>query len=189
MNCGQVAIAMTDRDAVEPDQYYFRAGRQECTIEGGYFHGAPHFVAEVLSPATRWLDRGPRREVFRRAGVPQLWLLEALFEQVELYELAGLDYQRIATYGASDTFNVPGIPETIVNVTELFETQWKRHQRRSGKTGDDAPRACWPSVPTKRLARAWSTFSKTSAAGSKCRSPGRRPWTQARTWWRSAASG
>jgi hypothetical protein len=158
---GRVAIAITDRDAVEPDQYYFQADRQECTIDGDYFHGAPHIVAQVLASATRWLDRGPRRQVFRRAGVSQLWLLEPLFEQVELYELTGLDYRLVATYGASDTFSVPGFPDTIVNVAELFETQRKRHQRHYGKTGGDEtpkepePIPNWLISPDTRLGLAY----------------------------------
>jgi len=147
-NCGRVAIALSERDAVEPDQYYFQASRQECTIEGGYFHGAPRIVAQVLSPATRWLERGPRREVFRRAGVRQLWLLEPLFEQVELWELVGLDYQRVATYGAGDRCSIPGFPDTLVNVAELFDTQEKRHQWRSRKTGGDEPDAVPEPIPS-----------------------------------------
>lgn len=160
-HCGRVAIALTDRDAVEPDQYYFQASRQECTIEGGYFHGPPDILAEVLSPATRSLECGPRREVFRRAGVKQLWLLEPLFEQVELYELAGLDYRRVATYRAGDTFITPGFPDTLVSVTTLFETQWKRHQRRSGKPGGDEPGEVpepiphWLIAPDTRLGLAY----------------------------------
>jgi hypothetical protein len=133
-NMGQVAIALTDRDAVEPDQYYFQASRAECLIEGSYFQGVPQIVAEVLTPATRWMECGPRREVFRRAGVRQLWLLEPLFEQVELYELGDRDYERVATYGTGDTFSIPGFTDIRVNVAELFETQMKRHERRSGKT-------------------------------------------------------
>src|SRR5204863_1121772 len=145
---------------VEPDQYYFQADRQECTIEGDYFHGAPRIVAEVLAPATRWWERGPRREVFRRAGVRQLWLLEPLFEQVELYELAGLNYRLVATYGASDTFSVPGLPDTTVNVAELFETQQKRQRRHYGKVGDEPdaepePIPNWLISPDTRLGLAY----------------------------------
>jgi hypothetical protein len=144
---GRVAIALTDRDAVEPDQYYYHANRAECMIEDDYFHGAPEIVAQVLSPATRWLDRGPRREVFRRAGVRHLWLLEPLLEQVELYELAGRDYRRVANYGAGDAFSVPGFPDTLVHVTELFDTQEKRYERRSGQAGGGEPDKAPEPVP------------------------------------------
>ncbi len=158
---GRVPIAITDRDAVEPDMYYFRAGRKECMIDDDYFHGAPHIVAQVLAPATRWIDRGPRWNVFRRAGVRQHWLLEPLGEQLELYELDRLDYRLAATYGAGDTFSVPGFPDIIVKVSELFKTQWKRHQRRYRETlgsepyEDSEPAAHWRFSTEMRLGLAY----------------------------------
>ncbi len=150
LGCGRVAIALSDRDAVEPDEFVFRADRQGCMIEDHYFYGVPDVVASVLSPATRWLDRGPRREVFRRAGVRQLWLVEPLAEEVELYELAGGDYELLATYGGNDTFVVPGFPEVRVNVAELFDTQRKRHQRHHPELGDDVDAADEPSEPVSK---------------------------------------
>lgn len=141
---GRVAIALTDRDAVEPDQYYFRASRQECLIEDSYFQGTPDIVAQVLSPATRWLEYGPRREVFRRAGVRQLWLLEPVHEQIELQVLEGGDYRRVATYGVGDSFTVPDFPDVRVGVADLFEMQWKRHERRPGESDDQPEKAPEP---------------------------------------------
>ena len=118
---GRVAIALTERDAVEPDQYYFRAGRQECMIDDDYFQGR----------RTSWrrCSRRPHAgwtvgRVDRFSGGLELTMSAAgaALKQVELYELAGPDYRLAATYGASDTFRVHGFPDTVVNVTELFET-------------------------------------------------------------------
>ena len=83
--CGRVAIVLGERNAVEPDQFLFQARPDECMIEGNYFQGVPRLIAEVLSPATRALDRGERMEVYRRAGVPHLWLLDPNSETVEEY--------------------------------------------------------------------------------------------------------
>ena len=95
-HCGRSAIALNDRCAVEPDHYYYRAALDECTIEGSYFQGVPQLIAEVLSPATRALDRGPRMDVYRRAGVPHLWLLDPETEIVEEFALAGREFSRPA---------------------------------------------------------------------------------------------
>ncbi len=53
MHCGRVAIALDDRNAVEPDQFYFHGRPDEWMIKKDYFHGVPRLIAEVLSPATR----------------------------------------------------------------------------------------------------------------------------------------
>jgi len=134
---GRVAIALSDTVAVEPDQYYFAVSRQECMIERDYFHGVPHIVAQVLSPATRSLDRGRRKEVFRRAGVAHFWLVDPLVEQVELHELTGGEYRLVAIYHAPDDFRIPSFPDMTVRVADLFDTQTKRFiewRRRDGQS-------------------------------------------------------
>jgi hypothetical protein len=126
---GRVAIALDDRNAVEPDQYYFQVGPDECMIGKHYFHGVPRLVAEVLSPATRALDRGPRMEVYRRAGVPHLWLLDPETDTIEEYVASapGRAYSRIGRYGPGERFQPALFPERWVEVDALFDTQEKRH--------------------------------------------------------------
>jgi len=133
-HCGRVAIALNDRNAVEPDQYYFQAPRDECMIENDYFQGVPRLIAEVLSPATRALDRGPRMEVYRQAGVPHLWLLDPETETVEEYALADCVFSRTGRHGPGQSFRPALFPEELVAVDALFDTQEKRHGWRRGST-------------------------------------------------------
>ena len=126
-HCGRVAIALDDRNAVEPDQFYFQGPRGECMIERDYFQGVPRLVAEILSPATRALDRGPRMDVYRRVGVPHLWLLDPETEMVEEYALTGREYARTGRHGPGENFRPAHLPERSVAVDALFDTQEKRH--------------------------------------------------------------
>jgi len=111
--CGRVAIVLDDRNAVEPDQYYFQSRPDECMIEGDYFQGVPRLIAEVLSPSTRALDRGQRMEVYRQAGVPHLWLLDPETETVEEYTLAGRTYSRTGRHGPGESFPAGTVPRGI----------------------------------------------------------------------------
>ncbi len=150
MHSGQVDIALSDTAAVSPDQYYFRSGPEECTIEGDYFRGVPDLVAEVLSPATRAIDRGPRKDLYRRAGVPHLWLLDPELETIEVYELAGTDYRLTTTIGSGEEFRPRLFPDTTVSVDDLFDTQWKRNRDRfSTEEPDPVPE--WLVSPETRL--------------------------------------
>jgi Uma2 family endonuclease len=128
---GRVAIALSDTAAVEPDQYYYAKSREECTIEGDYFQGKPDLIAEVLAPPSRQLDRGPRKELYRRHGVRHLWLLDPLEEKVEVQVLAGQEYRRVGIYGCGDEFRPALFPDVTVRVEDLFWTQRKRHRARS----------------------------------------------------------
>ena len=151
-HCGRAAIALNDRCAVEPDHYYYRAPRAECTIEGNYFQGVPQWIAEVLSPATRALDRGPRMDVYRRAGVPHLWLLDPETDTVEVYELAGRALRLTGRHGAGDTFRPALFPEESIDVDSLFDTQEKRHGRLWGSPDDEhEPVPTWLLPPEQRL--------------------------------------
>ncbi len=124
---GRVDVVLSDTAVVAPDQCYFRKSKDECLIEGGYFGGAPDLIAEVLSPASREIDRGPRKELYRRAGVRHLWLLDPDPESVEVYELSGPDYRLVAAHGPGGEFRPGLFPGEAVSVDALFNTQWKRH--------------------------------------------------------------
>lgn len=129
---GRTDIAISDTAGVCPPAYYYRAGRENIMIEGDYFRSPPDLIAEVLMAASRSLDRGERMELYRRCGVPNLWLLEPEYETVEVYELHA-QYELVGTYGVGDTFSTPLFPGEQVAVERLFETQSKRRRSDVGE--------------------------------------------------------
>jgi Uma2 family endonuclease len=58
-----------------PDVAWWAAGR-EPAIGPGAIGSVPDLVVEVLSPATRENDLGPKRERYAGAGVKELWLVD-----------------------------------------------------------------------------------------------------------------
>lgn len=149
-HCGRVDVALSDTTDVAPDQVYFRKDRGECLVADQYFKGAPDVVAEVLSPATRAIDRGPRKALYRRAGVPHLWLLDPEIETVEVWELAGSDYRLVGRHGAGESFRPALAGESSVAVDDLYATQWKRHSTQSRRE-EPEPIPEWLVAPEKRL--------------------------------------
>ncbi|HEY7309796.1 MAG TPA: Uma2 family endonuclease [Gemmataceae bacterium] len=147
---GRVDLSLSDSTNVAPDQLYFPAQAVDC-LRHDYFWGVPELIAEVLSPATRAIDRGPRKRLYRRAGVPHLWLLDPETEMVEVCELADGDYRLEATYGAGEEFQPLLFPEETVAVGRLFDTQWKRHPERFGHGEEAEPVSEWLVAPEKRL--------------------------------------
>ncbi len=156
VHSGRVDIHLTPTTAVAPDQYYFRKPRKGCMIAGDYFHGVPELIAEVLSPASRSIDRGPRKELYRRAGVPCLWLLEPSLETVEVYELQKGKYQLQGTYRPGEAFTTPLFPGERILVEPLFDTQekrWRLHDPEPEEPDEEdrEPIAEWLAPPEKRL--------------------------------------
>jgi Uma2 family endonuclease len=138
-HCGRSVIALDDRNAVEPDQYYFQGPRGECMIENEYFQGVPRLIAEVLSPSTRALDRGPRLDVYRRVRVPHVWLLDPETEVVEEFVLMGSDFASTGRYGPGESFLPALFPGKSVAVDSLFDTQEKRYGSLEGADEPEAP--------------------------------------------------
>jgi Uma2 family endonuclease len=147
---GRVDIAVSDSVAIAPDQYYFRGSKEECMIAGDYFQGVPELIAEVLSPASRAIDQGPRKELYRRIGVRHLWLLDPELETVVIYELEGSHYQQVATFHAGDEFRPRLFPEVRVAVDDLFDTQWKRKPQWRG-IDEPQPVSAWLAPRETRL--------------------------------------
>jgi len=119
---GGVDISLTDRDAVQPDYFFYPGPRAAHMIGGQYFRGVPLLAMEVMSPFSRAIDRGPRREVYRRAGVPQLWFIEPLTRTVELHRLAGVDYRLAEAATIGQSIKVPGLEPFELSVDAIFET-------------------------------------------------------------------
>ncbi len=133
----RVDIALIPWAGMTPDAYYYGPDRTDIMIDGDYFCAAPDLIAEVLVAPSRWLDRGPRMDVYRRAGVPHLWLLEPATETVEIYELhAG--YELVARHGIGDRFQSPLFPDDEISVDALFNTQSKRKGWHDAE-GDSEP--------------------------------------------------
>ncbi len=123
-------IALTERSAVAPDNYLYVVAADECTINGDYFQGPPHVIAEILSPPSEAVDRGPRMELYARAGVSHLWLIDTERETLEVHALADGRYHLGKTFRPGDSFVPSWCPDEMVDVNELFQTQCKRNADR-----------------------------------------------------------
>jgi Uma2 family endonuclease len=87
---GRVYLAPFDvflslNDAVQPDVVFLLNEHADRLKEDG-LHGAPDLVVEVVSPATAVLDKKTKRSAYARAGVREMWLVDPLLLQVQVYD-------------------------------------------------------------------------------------------------------
>lgn len=73
-------------DVLVPDLAGWRRERMPVLEDVPYFEMAPDWVCEVLSPATRARDRGPKRDLYGARGVGHLWLVDPEDRQVGAFE-------------------------------------------------------------------------------------------------------
>ena len=90
-------------DAVVPDLAGWRRERMpEMPVELAYFIVAPDWVAEVQSPSTAALDRGPKLAVYARERVSHVWMIEPVSQTLEVLRLDGETYRIVKVASGAD---------------------------------------------------------------------------------------
>ena len=84
-------------DIVVPDLAGWRRETMPAFPDGAYFTVAPDWVCEVLSPSTRQLDQGEKRDLFAREGVRHLWFVDPDARMLEAFELRERHWLLLAT--------------------------------------------------------------------------------------------
>lgn len=74
-----VWLGEDDKTEVQPDILVVCDRRK---VTDSHIHGAPEFIAEVLSKSTRAKDAGPKLNKYRQCGVRECWLVDLEKEKV-----------------------------------------------------------------------------------------------------------
>jgi len=82
-----VDVYLSEHDVVQPDVLFVSAAKAGLVQDDGV-HGAPDLVIEVLSPATAQLDAKVKRRLYAKHGCKELWLVDPLLTQIQIYEFA-----------------------------------------------------------------------------------------------------
>ena len=89
-----------EENVVQPDIMVF-CSRSQLDEKGGV--AAPDFVAEILSPSTKKMDRQRKLKLYEKAGVREYWIVDGENEPVEVYVHDG------TKFGPKDYYNMSSI--------------------------------------------------------------------------------
>ncbi len=84
-------------DIVVPDLAGWRRETMPEYPDAAYCTIAPDWVCEVLSPSTRQLDQGGKRDLYAREGVRHLWFVDPDARTLEAFELREGHWLLLAT--------------------------------------------------------------------------------------------
>jgi Uma2 family endonuclease len=112
------------KNFVEPD--LFIACDQEqikrlVASEQDYYHGAPRFVVEILSPSSGTHDLVRKAELYYRAGVAEYWAIDPLARTMHIFTQPehGTEYQ-IKILGAKGSIPLVSFPGVTVDFSAIF---------------------------------------------------------------------
>jgi Uma2 family endonuclease len=80
-------LVLTEYDVVQPDLMYFGADAAAHLDPNDWVRVRPDIAIEVLSPSTARIDRGRKRELLARHGVPEYWLVDPDARTLEVWLL------------------------------------------------------------------------------------------------------
>ena len=84
-------------DIVVPDLAGWRRETMPDYPDAAYCTIAPDWVCEVLSPSTRQIDLGDKRDIYAREGVSYLWFVDPDAKTLEAFELREGQWVLLAT--------------------------------------------------------------------------------------------
>ena len=110
-----------DENILVPDQVGWRRERMQGMPETDYFNLVPDWVCEVLSPATRTLDLGRKREIYADEGVPYLWFVDPDSRTLEAFKLQDGEWVPIASLTGDDPVSVPPFGALDIPLTFFWD--------------------------------------------------------------------
>jgi Uma2 family endonuclease len=127
---GEVYIApldvfLSDVNIYQPDVIFISNGRKSIISDQG-IEGAPDLVVEILSPSTARYDKGPKRKVYARTGVKELWLIDPETKTIQVYFLERDSENPSATHGDNAIFTSPLLPGLQVNTAAIFKSPLRK---------------------------------------------------------------
>ncbi|HKV42550.1 MAG TPA: Uma2 family endonuclease [Blastocatellia bacterium] len=103
-----------------PDLVYLSNERRKQVATGDRIAGAPELVVEILSPGAgnERRDRHSKRQLYRKYGVKEYWIIDPRSPSIEVYRTARL--KLTATLAAHDEITTPLLPGFQVLVKDIF---------------------------------------------------------------------
>lgn len=102
-----VDVTLEPESRVQPDVLFISRERLDLVTEEGVL-GPPDLVIEILSESSSSTDRKEKRDLYKRSGVKEYWIVDPEQDQVLVYRWAeGSDPAKL---GLADVLTTPLIP-------------------------------------------------------------------------------
>jgi Uma2 family endonuclease len=107
-------------DVLVPDIAGWRRERMPEIPDVPWTDLAPDWLCEVTSPSTGQLDRGPKLEVYHRAGVVHVWLVEPLLRRIEVLRRSPEGWLLVATHFGDEVAGIEPFAALPLELAELW---------------------------------------------------------------------
>jgi Uma2 family endonuclease len=122
-------VIFSKEDAVIPDLVFASNETIEKAVPkrdekfDGKFIAAPELLIEILSygKADIERDRVVKRELYGKYGVQEYWVVDGMFNTIEVYRLTAEGLDRIKRFEVDETIETPLLPDFELKLTDIFK--------------------------------------------------------------------
>ena len=107
-------------DVVIPDLAGWKNERLTPFPETAFIETAPDWLCEILSESTEKYDRNAKRDIYAKAGVKYLWLLDPRIKLLEAFQLVAGRWLLINTVAGNDQVAVPPFDVVPFSLSSLW---------------------------------------------------------------------
>jgi Uma2 family endonuclease len=125
---GEKTLVSFTRNDYEPDIVYFSPAIARTLKPDQWKYPVPDLIVEVLSPSTRTLDRGVKKDDYEAHGVAEYWIVDPKAETIEQYVLADGKYE-LAAKQSDGNFACRAIAGFVMPVRAAFDDEANRDAR------------------------------------------------------------
>jgi Uma2 family endonuclease len=113
-------VIFSNFSGVIPDAVYISNERRADIAAGAKVTGAPDLIIEILSPGAenQRLDRHFKRQLYRKYGVKEYWVIDPDKVIIEIYRTSKL--RLIKSLGIDDEVTSPLLPGFLYSVREML---------------------------------------------------------------------
>ncbi|MGH9946862.1 MAG: Uma2 family endonuclease [Pyrinomonadaceae bacterium] len=117
------------QDAVIPDLVFASNETIEKKVAGegakfaGKFTGAPELLIEVLSFGKKDFERDRvfKRELYGEFGVEEYWIVDGMFNTIEVYRFDGEGEQLVKRFEIYESIETPLLPDFELKLSDVFK--------------------------------------------------------------------
>ncbi len=121
-------VIFSPKDAVIPDLVFATHETVEKNVAGeeekfeGKFIAAPELMIEILSYGKQDVkrDRVFKRQLYGDYGVKEYWIIDGLFNTIEVYRLEEGGQQLVKRFEIYETIETPLLPDFSLKLSDIF---------------------------------------------------------------------
>lgn len=122
-------VIFSPQDAVIPDLVFATHETIEKNVAGanekfdGKFIAAPELMIEILSYGKKDIerDRVHKRELYGQYGVKEYWIVDGLFNKIEVYRFKKKEMERIKRFEIHESIETPILPDFELKLADIFK--------------------------------------------------------------------